>query len=462
MYPFGKGRYAAYLIALAFSSIAVRAQSKFYTLNALIDSATQHLPLFFEKRAIVSSYHAMVTDARHSFLPQLRINDQVNIGSNNSLAGAYLPMGTNISVSAGVRGENNYQAVTGNIGVLYGEYELANFGLRTAKINNALANANAQEADLQRILYGIKEEISKLYFNLLKAEYRLNADSENIKRYENIYSVIRALAVSGIRPGSDTSLSKAELSKAIITYNQTLGDLNSLKQQLAYWSGIAANQIQADTSALHSFTNYQSFDAPIDTIHHPLIDFYLKQKQVFLSNEKLISKSYLPKILLAGSSWARGSSIEYDDKYGSLVNGLSYHRFNYMAGVAVTYDLFNGIHKRDKLVISRFQTEASDYALHQEQLSLVNASLQATNALQTAENNLKELPVQLQSATDVYQQKMAQYKAGLINLIDLTNASFVLYRSQTDYIETLSDWYLARLDKASATGNLDSFIQSMK
>src|SRR4029079_12344818 len=126
-------------------------------------------------------------------------------------------MGTNISVSAGVRGENNYQAVTGNIAVLYGEYELADFGLKTAKINNALANVNAQEADLQRILYGIKVEISKLYFNLLKAEYRLNADSENIKRYEKIYSVIRALAVSGIRPGSDTSLSKAELSKAIIT-----------------------------------------------------------------------------------------------------------------------------------------------------------------------------------------------------------------------------------------------------
>ena len=462
MYIFCKGRYAAFLIALSFSLVGVKAQSKFYTLEVLIDSSTRHLPFLFEKQAIVNSYKAMVADARHSFLPQLKINDQVNIGSDNSVAGGYLPLGTNISVSAGVRGENDYRAVTGNIAVLYGEYELANFGLKAARVNNALANVDAEEADLQRVLYQMKEEISRLYFNLLKAEYRLNADSENIKRYENIYTVIRALAVSGIRPGSDTSLSKAELSKAIITYNQTLGDLNSLKQQLAYWSGMNANQIQADTSALHSFTNYQIFDVPIDTVHHPLIDFYLKQKQAFLSNEKLISKSYLPKILLAGSSWARGSSIQYDDKYGSLADGLSYQRFNYMAGIAVTYDLFNGLHKRDKLLISRFQTQASDYALRQEQMSLINASLQANNALQTAENNLKELPVQLQSAADVYQQKMAQYKAGLVTLIDLTNASFVLYRSQTDYIETLSDWYLAGLDKAAATGSLDSFIQSIK
>src|SRR5690242_4977271 len=171
MYPFDKGRYVAYLITLCCFCVTVKAQPKFYTLNALIDSATRHLPFLFEKQSLVSSYKAMVTDARHSFLPRVKINDQVNIGSNNSLAGAYLPMGTNISVSAGVRGENDYGAVTGNLAVLYGEYELTNFGLKTAKVNYAVANVNAEEADQQRILYEMKEEIGRLYFKLLKAEY---------------------------------------------------------------------------------------------------------------------------------------------------------------------------------------------------------------------------------------------------------------------------------------------------
>src|SRR5215469_14259280 len=461
MCVFCKRRYAVFVITI-FPFFA-SAQSKLYSLSELIDSASHYLPLLVEKKAMVNSYNAIVTDTRHSFLPQLKLNDQVNVGSDNSLAGAYLPLGINPSVSAGVREENIYQPVSGNIAVLYSEYELADFGLKNARINNAKSNAAVQEADLQRVLYEMKIEISRLYFHLLKDEYKLAADSENIKRYENIYSVIKALALSGVRPGSDTSLSKAELSKAKINYNQTMGELNSLKQQLSYWCGIGANQMQTDTSALHSFVAYESvFDIAVDTIHHPLIDFYIKQKQAFLSDEKLINKSYLPKILLSGSTWARGSSIEYNDQFKSLASGFGYQRYNYMAGIALTYDLFNGIHKRDKLAISRFQTEASDYALKQEQLSLINSSLQANNALQTAENNLKELPVQLQSAKDVYQQKIAQYQAGLINLIDLTNASFVLYRSQTDYIETLGDWYLASLDKASATGTLDSFIQSIK
>jgi hypothetical protein len=45
--------------------------------------------------------------------------------------------------------------------------------------------------------------------------------------------------------------------------------------------------------------------------------------------------------------------------------------------------------------------------------------------------------------------------------VDLTNASFVLYRSQSDYVQTLSDWLLANLDSAASAGNLDLFIQAV-
>jgi outer membrane protein len=73
-----------------------------------------------------------------------------------------------------------------------------------------------------------------------------------------------------------------------------------------------------------------------------------------------------------------------------------------------------------------------------------------------------ELPTQSHAAMDVYLQKVAQYKAGLITLIDLTNANFVLYRSQVDFAQALNDWYTANLLKAEATGKLDLFIQLIK
>ena len=133
-----------------------------------------------------------------------------------------------------------------------------------------------------------------------------------------------------------------------------------------------------------------------------------------------------------------------------------------MFGATFVYDLFNVVHKKDKLAINHYNTVASDYGLQQEQLSLRNLDNQAEVAIRTATNNLFEIPVQIRSSQDTYDQKTAQYKAGIINLIDLTNASFILYRAQSDYVQTLSDWLLANLDKAVATGNLDLFIQSIK
>jgi|SRR5450432_1623074 outer membrane protein TolC len=439
------------------------AQQKTYQLNELVSAAKNNLPILREKQALVNGAKSIVTDTRHSFLPQLKLSDQINIGTDNSLAGSYLPIGITPSSSAGVRADNIYQPATGNIGALYGEYELVNFGLNSARLKNAEAYTNLQQADLDRQLYVIQSQIARTYFILLKAQYKLSADIQNVNRYDSIFKVIRALASSGIKAGSDSSLSKAELSKARIIRNQSLGDITQIKDQLSYLTAIPTTQLNID-SLTESFNGNRLplLYFPPDSINNPLIDYYVKQTSVYQSNQAVISKSYLPKVILAASTWVRGSGIQYNDDYKSLSTGLGYQRFNYMAGLAVTYNLFNGLYKKDKLAINRFQLQASDFELQQQKLQLDLALKQAGNALRTNEENLAELPLQLQSATDTYRQKLAQYKAGIVSLIDLTNASFVLYRSQTDYIETMSDWWLAQLDKATSTGNLLQFIQTIK
>ena len=450
-------------ILLLCPALSLLAQEKIYSLPNLIDASKNYLPSLMQKRALVNIAQAIVTDTKHSFLPQLKASEQVNMGSANSMAGSYLPLGYMPSTSAAVRDNNNNQVASGNIAALYSEYDLFNFGLNKAKLNYAQAYVGLNESDFQRELYLDQLQVARLYFNLLKSWYRLDADKQNVNRYDSIYKVIQALTISGIKPGSDSSLAKAELSKSRITYNQTLGTVNQLKEQLAYLTGLPAVNLKIDTSANNFTTNRLLLSQlPVDTVYNPLIDYYSKVRNIYQSNEQVISKSYLPKIIIAGSTWARGSSIQYNDNYKSLGTGLGYQRFNYAAGLALTYNLFNGMYKKDKLAINRFQMQASEYELQQQKLAISSSSLQAENALNTTEANLQELPIQLKSAEDTYLQKTAQYKAGIITLIDLTNASFVLYRSQTDYIETISDWYLAQLDKSVAAGNLTQFIQTIK
>ena len=166
--------------------------------------------------------------------------------------------------------------------------------------------------------------------------------------------------------------------------------------------------------------------------------------------------------MLTGITWARGSSIDYQGKYGSVPDGWGYQRYNYLAGLTVTYNLFDMVHRRDKEAIARNQTIASEFGLQQQQLSLQNVGNKAEQGILTAVKNLGEIPIQVGAAQDAFNQKSAQYKAGIINLVDLTNAGYVLYRAQSDYVQAVSDWLSANLDRAAAYGNLDLFIQTIQ
>jgi len=439
--------------------------AKIYSLSDFTDSALRHMPVLSQKKTLVDAAKAGIRDTRHSFLPTAFIGDELTLGTDNSIPGSYLSYGIIPSSSSGIHPSNDYQSAIGNIAIFQSQYELVDFGLKKSREQNAIAYANLSQADLDRETYLLKWQVGKLYFDILKNEFQLAIDKQNVTRYEAIYTVIQAVTRSGIKAGADSSLAMAELSKSRTTYNQTDGQIRQLEQQLSYLTGIPAREFSIDTSQTKSYLS--ALETPgrgaySDSMNNPLIDYYNKQEMFYTQTEDLVKKDYLPKIFLSATGWARGSSIDYNGNYKSIDQGLGYQRFNYMVGATLVYDLFNIVHKKDKLAISQLNTIASDYNLQQQQLSLKNVGNQADEAIHTAVKNLFEIPIQIKSSRDTYNQKTAQYKAGIITLIDLTNASFVLYRAQSDYVQTLSDWLLANLDKAAAIGNIDLFIHSIK
>ena len=437
---------------------------QFYTLSALVDSAQHHLPVLMQKKALADAARAGITDARHAFLPTSYIGDELTAGTDNSIPGSYISFGIIPSSSSGVRSSNLYQSAIGNIGFFYNQYELFDFGLKKATVRNAQAYANLSQADLDRETYLIKWQVSKLYLDLLKAESQMSIDKQNVDRYDTIYTVIQAVTSSGLKPGADSALAMAELSKTRATFNQSQGQVRELLQQLSYLSGVSVDAIRIDTSRAGTYRSMPG--VPHDSsmaAGNPLIDYFNKEKSLYLQREDLIRKSYMPRVLLNGVGWARGSSIDYTNQYkSSAASGLGYQRFNYLAGLTLEYDLFSMVHRKDKERVARYDAIASDYGLQQQQLSLDNVGNKADEAIRTADLNLQEIPIQVGAARAAFDQKTAQYKAGIINLVDLTDATFVLYRAQSDYVQALSDWLLANLDKFSAEGGLDQFIQSIK
>jgi len=443
-----------------------------YTLSNLVDSANRHLPLLLEKQALVQSAQAGIKEAKDVFLPQVNAVEELSAGSANDVEGPFLTIpGIIHPIGGGINATSNYQAVTGNMASLYGQYELVNFGLRGAQVANAKAFVGVTQADLEKERYQVKWDIARIYFAIQKNRNQLAVDSEDMRRYQSMYEVSRALTGSGVNPGVDSSLARAGLSRTRINYNEAVGALRRLQLELAYLTGIQGPEIPVDTSFGGAEALVEAADLGAGAglagdsaaaLNNPLADYFAKQKLQYNAEQELARKSYLPKIILAGGGWARGSSIQYDNDYKSPAQGLGYQRLNYLGGIGITYDLFNGVHKRDRVAVLNGQVAAADYALQQQELSLNNQALQADESIRTARANLVELPIQLRAANAAYNQKLAQYKAGVINLVDLANASFELFSAQSDYITTLNEWYTASLDKAAAAGRLDQFIQTVK
>lgn len=236
-----------FLLAQLVASTAY-SQQQYSSLQNLIASAKQHLPSIQQKQDLVNGAKANIIDVKHGFLPKTNVGDEVDLATDNSVSGSVLPILTMPSVSGGRRDNNTFQPAFGNVAAAYGEYQLSTFGLKDAQLQQAEGYVGVAQGDLQRESYLVEWNISKTYFELLRQEYQLGADRQNINRYDSVYTVIQAISLAGIRPGSDTSLALAELSKSRISYNQTLGKIAQAKQQLSYWSGIAPNQIIVDTA----------------------------------------------------------------------------------------------------------------------------------------------------------------------------------------------------------------------
>lgn len=458
------------LLMLPRLSLFAQLKAENYSLTALIDSAQRHLPLLLQKKALIEASRAGVRDARDAYLPSSYLGDEVLAGSDNAVPGAYYSFGLIPSVSSGISSANNYQAAGGNIGFLSNEYDLVNFGLRKASVRQAEADLSLSQSDLARDIYQLKWQIGRLFLDIRKFQFQLGIDSQNVARYQTLYKVIQAVTRSGIKPGADSALAMAELSGARTLYNNTNGQVRQLYAQLSYLTGIPIWGILVDTSGTQSNLANPGiaglpYSLPITdsgAAANPLTDYYVNQRNLYLQTENLVKKSYLPHILLTGMVWARGSSIDYQDQYKSIGSGLGYDRFNYLAGLTIQYNLFNVVHRRDKAAIYHNQELASEFDLQQQQLSLQNVGNKAEEGIRTALSNLQEIPIQINAAQDAYNQKTAQYRAGIINLVDLTNASYVVYRSQSEYVQTVSDWLSSNLDKAAANGNLDLFIQTIK
>ena len=450
------------VMLLLFATMQAMAQqpSGSITLKQLLVQVNKKSPALISDSAAILIRKAQAAEVRNNWLPNLRLNYQADVGTNNNDAGPYFGFGIVPSDSRGVRTGSVTTATSTTLGVAALDWEVYNFGAYGAQNRVAKSDIQVEQSNFAESKYQIQAYAIDNYLQLLRLQDFLNIQLRNIQRNEEIKKSVLSLAKSGVRPGVDTSIAEAELSKARLDYIELSNQARQTQLQLSAISGLPAASIVPDTTASAILVNKFMLDNlhDIDTANHPLINFYRSVYQNSLERENLVKKSYNPKILLEGAVWGRGSSVDANDQFNSLSDGLGFNRNNYLFGVGITYNLFDIKRRQFKL---NTEKTVADYALKklQEESAMLSINdQQANQEMYTARQRLKEIPNQLNAANAGYRQKLSLYKNGLTDIIELNAALNILYRAETDYVSAKYSYSHAFFQKAITENQVSQIL----
>jgi outer membrane protein TolC len=158
-----------------------------------------------------------------------------------------------------------------------------------------------------------------------------------------------------------------------------------------------------------------------------------------------------------GSNYAQNTK-DYSTGYWSGANPTT---GNYLAGVSLTWNFTQTLRvsqqtKAQRLITNGLQDE---YSLADEQLK-AQWELSKTK-ISNALDNYFLAPVQVKAAAQAYLQRVTLYRNGLTNLVDVTQASYVLIRAETDRDIAYSNVWQALLLRAAAAGDFGLFINKL-
>ncbi len=184
MLNINKGLYAVFLLLF---SIAANAQQS-VSLKQLLIQVDKSAPTLITDSSAIRVRQAQAAEVRNNWLPNLRLNYQADIGTNNNVAGPYFGFGIIPSDSRGVRTQSNTTAVSANVGVAALDWEIYNFGAYGAQNRVAQSNIQVEQNNFAQSKYQLEAYTISNYLLLMNLQGYVKIQARNIQRNKEIPS----------------------------------------------------------------------------------------------------------------------------------------------------------------------------------------------------------------------------------------------------------------------------------
>lgn len=425
-------------------------------LKDLLQLSETNYPLLKSKAMELQAAQKNIEASNSSRIPSLDAMYQLNYATNNNISGMSYPQFL-LPISGPPSPSNDYSGVFGSATSLLLNWQPITFGQRQSQVDYAKAGLQYASADAANEIFKHKIKVVNAYLDVLTASELVKLYEENVRRTEASLSMVKTLVITGIRPGVDSALLKAEVSKAKVEL------LNSRKikdQSMILLSQLlAADKLPALTDTSY-FSKLPLLNPVSDTISNPLLSLYTSSIGVSNARKKVLSKTTMPLLTTWASTYARGSGVSHTGSV-KATDGLGFQRFNYGIGLQLSVPILQFARIKPQLQQQDLIIKSNEEKLNEVSLQIQKQKELADTILSNAFAVIKETPLYHESASFSYKALLSRYQSGLANFADLVQAQYALIKAETENKTAFMGVWKALLYKAAVAGDLNLFLNQV-
>ena len=423
--------------------------------------AAQRAPVVQSKRYESEAAFKNIEAARYTTnMPTIDATYQAGVGTANNLTGIFYPTGI-LPMSGPPSTENRYSPATGSAASILLNWQAITFGQKSAQVAISVADANSKKSELEQVLFQHKIYVISAYLDLLLAYDIVTIQSHNMERVQANLKQSRVLSNTGIKPGVDTALFLSELSKASVDWlnaQKRLQVSQLLLQQLIVTKNLP---VPVDTTFLDQLPVVVT---ERDTSFSKVPVIKLGQSQLLLSQskEQFLKRSFLPKVTIWGTGFARGSGFQPDNQNIKTWDGFRLNRFNYGAGVQLVFPIMKYGEVKRQLQQQQLLSKAALENIEENKQALTTQQNIAATTFNSSIAIANQTQQQLKTGLYAFKAMQTRYNTGLASFPDLIQAQYNLLKAELDVKSAYWDAWKALLLQAAVNGDEHLFLNEIK
>ncbi|MDO1449613.1 TolC family protein [Rhodocytophaga aerolata] len=446
---------------LNFLSIAQDSKDSL-SLKQALQLSEENYPSLLAKRHLAQASRNRVAVEKKDALPKLDLHLQANYATLNNIYGIFYPQDIVLPISGPVSNTSNYDPVFGSAGGIRLAWEPITFGQRKASIDQAQSEFRETQSEYTNSIFEHKIQVVETYLNWLTAQTMLKVQHSNLERTQVLYTSVHTLALSGLRPGVDTSMTKAEIAKATVELNKAVEAEKVFLLRLNQEIGYNNDSIRLSSGKVFSIGSSSTYSSLPKASSHPILDLYQARIDIGKSRKSLVNRSYAPRLSFFATGFARGSGGAINENFDYSMSGLSFTKYNYAVGALLTFPILVYPKIRSQGRVEDEKLKAQQLLFQEQQLKLDSEIKVAAVNIQTAIENISQTDLQLSAARDAYFQMQTRYQAGLTTLPELYQSLYELNRAELNYASVIIHLWKAKLYQSYIKGDLSEFLNEIE